>query len=147
MAALLSACGTATDTAPTASPARDAAVAIPAASNCPAATLAEFVPLFFDDADIQRIYAVFPLENTYLDTDAEPEPLPVTQKLPEDEAEFPLVPDLSEQATQGLQWAIIEEEGNDATVKLWQEDTGYLILLRFHRDGCWKLARVDDQST
>lgn len=157
-AALLAACGPSSSPSPqTSSPATAATAAhssMTAASSaasasamaCPAESFDQFLPLFENDINVQKAYVTDPLQSDSVDSNADPEPKPVSKSLPKDQVTFPIMPSQADQTKDGLTAKRTDTSATDVAVKLAKPDTDYQMTFFFRKDDCWHLYRVKDDS-
>lgn len=119
--------------------------AMAAGSACPSTDFPTFLARFADDPTLQREFVSDPLQSDSLDTEADPEPKPVSRQLSKAEVSVPLMPTLQEQSDWHLQHHV-EIKGNEAQLTLRGEDSDYLLNLYFRLSDCWRLYRVQDES-
>ncbi len=101
---------------------------------------------FANDVDVQKRSVTQPLQSEAVDAMAEPEPKPVTTMLGLAQLKFPLMPTMQDQARDGLQISKTPSGDSEMEVKLLKPDTDYQLLFFFHKDTCWKLYRMRDDS-
>lgn len=116
------------------------------ATQCPAATFDDFLPLFENDVAVQKAYVADPLQSDSVDANAEPEPKPVSKMLGKAEITFPVIPSQAEQAKSGLAGARTDTSPTEVVLKLAKPDTDYQMSFFFRKDDCWHLYRVKDDS-
>lgn len=123
------------------------AMAAPAAGQCPGTTFDTFLAAFTESAEVQRANTKVPLVMRSIDSEAEPEPQPVTKTLGAGEVRFPIMPDIADRQRESLTLAVTRKAGGVMQVKLAEADTGYQVFYTFRPKGsCWSLVEVDNQS-
>ena len=124
------------------------AVAAPALAACPAATFDGFLAAFSESTAVQRQYTADPLTTHTIDPAAEPEPRMVSNRLPVNALQMPIMPNKAQRKRDGLQATTSSPpDQNTVDVKLAKADTGYQLLYRFRNDGtCWQLVEFTDDS-
>lgn len=122
-----------------------AATAAPAAA-CEDADFPSFLARFAGNADVQRASTADPLAMDSIDTDAQPEPAPVTRQVPLAEVEFPVMAGNAQREAEGLVETVKELgiDGREVTHAI--HDTGAQMRFEFRAGPCWKLVRVSDDS-
>lgn len=115
---------------------------------CPESDFSSFLQKFANDNATQRAFTHSPLMYISMDIHAEPEPEPVIRALAESEVSFPVMPLDQERKDKSLQLVVIRQDSTRARVKLFKDDSDYLVYYVFRRDKneCWELVEVDDQS-
>lgn len=113
---------------------------------CPSQDFTRFVQRFADDIDVQKSFVSTPLQNTFIDPEAQPEPRQVSQLLDKARLDFPLIPDDQQQRAQNLTLTQQLTGTDRAMIKLTKADTGYQRSLFFKREACWLLYRIQDDS-
>lgn len=131
--------------APTDAPPAAVTAAHPA-TQCPAATFDDFLPLFENDLAVQKAYVTDPLQSDSVDANAEPEPKPVSKMLGKAEITFPVIPSQAEQSRSGLAGTRTDTSPTEVVLKLAKPDTDYQMWFFFRKDDCWHLYRVKDDS-
>lgn len=123
------------------------AIAAPAASQCPGATFDAFLYAFAESGAVQQANTAVPLVLRSIDSEAEPEPQPVTKTLGAGEVRFPIMPDSADRQRENMTLAATRKAGGVMQVKLSEADTGYQVFYTFRPQGsCWSLVEVDNQS-
>ncbi|WP_349969938.1 hypothetical protein [Pseudomonas caspiana] len=113
---------------------------------CPAQDFDGFLKRFANDMEVQKAFVSTPLQSEYIDTEAQPEPRPVSELLDKSQLQFPLMPSDQQQRDQGLTLAKRLKGPDQAVIKLTKADTGYQLSLFFKREACWMLYRIQDES-
>jgi hypothetical protein len=117
------------------------------ASTCPATDFDGFVQTYANRMSVQQNFTRWPLKMTYIDTDAQPEPQPVTEELGEQAITYPLLMDMDRARSEGATVTITSDAKGGGSLKYSKPDTDEQILYMFERDGaCWQLVGIDDQS-
>jgi hypothetical protein len=115
------------------------------AGTCPAETFEGFLAAFLDDVAVQRRFTLDPLPTTA----AEPydyELLLTDRLVPARDLRFPLVPGRAERERRGVAVEPAEVSTQTPRARLAGPD-GYRVVLEFEAGDCWRLARLDDQSS
>jgi hypothetical protein len=106
----------------------------------------DFLKKFESSPGFQVEETLYPLDITYLDMMAEPEPAQVTDSLLKPQMLRRLAP-IFPIEPHGLT-KLVNTDQQKYFVTLKKADTGILLLYTFKQiEGCWKLARFDDKST
>ncbi|GAB7533353.1 hypothetical protein PS3A_57690 [Pseudomonas sp. 3A(2025)] len=113
---------------------------------CPSQDFDRFAQRFANDIDVQKSFVSTPLQNTFIDPEAQPEPRQVSQRLEKAQLNFPLMPDDQQQHAQGLTLTKQLTGTDRAMIKLTKADTDYQRSLFFKREACWLLYRIQDDS-
>jgi hypothetical protein len=111
--------------------------------TCPSQEFPVFLDAFVGNAEVQKAFTATPLRIDSLDSNAEPEPEPVSTMT--SDFTFPVIPGEKEQSAAGLSLSI-ERAGSDSVVTLEKADTDYQVLYYFRKDACWTLYRKEDKS-
>jgi len=123
------------------------ALAAPAASQCPGANFDAFLSAFAENPAVQQANTAVPLVVRSIDSEADPEPQPVTKTLGAGEVRFPVMPDTADRQRESLTFATTRKGGGVMQVKLAQADTSYQVFYTFRPKGsCWSLVEIDNQS-
>lgn len=117
-----------------------------APATCPDTDFDAFLKRFESSADAQRAASVDPLPMTRIDPDAQPEPAPVTTRVPRDQVPFPVLADAATRQAEGSQLRIESRGDNARDVIVALPDSGAQVHLEFEMHDCWTLVSVDDQS-
>ncbi len=114
--------------------------------KCPSDDFESFLKSYSDSMEIQKLFTSAPLESTAIDPSAEPEPAEVTRMLDANELDFPLMPSLAKQASEGLMSRRSNLSKTNVEVVLFKPDTDYQMSFFFKQENCWKLYRIKDYS-
>ena len=114
--------------------------------QCPADDFQVFLSIFTEDVQVQRSYTNFPLKELHLDINARPEPKPVIKSLSRSQVLFPVIPNMVERNAKGLKIRFDQVGMLQSKISLRKEDTDYLVIYFFVKDGCWKLTQIEDWS-
>ncbi|WP_440870699.1 hypothetical protein ACQHIH_02060 [Xanthomonas sontii] len=147
LAATLLACkGPSTGSAPAAmAPATPPAPAAAAAPRCQDVEFDAFLKRFSADIAVQEKATADPLTMIHLDSDAQPEPAPVTRNVPLAEVEWPVIPNL-EAARKGGREVVVTQNAQGRQVMVRTPDTSDQQVYQFAQKPCWTLVKVDDQA-
>lgn len=113
---------------------------------CPSQDFDRFLQRFANDVEEQKAFVITPLQNGFIDPEAQPEPRQVSQLLDKAQLDFPLMPDDKQQRAQGLTLTRQLTGTDRAMIKLTKADTDYQRSLFFKREACWMLYRIQDDS-
>lgn len=113
--------------------------------HCTEDKFKSFFDEFSENIQLQKQVIRFPLKKLIV-VDADPEPRPVVKRLKKNQITFPVIPNLLERKDKGLTVRLDTSGQNQAKAILFKEDTDYLIIFFFARNGCWKLYKIEDWS-
>lgn len=113
--------------------------------SCPSKTFSNFLAAYTESPAVQREFTHNPLKKM-ITVDAEPEPEQKVVLVEMQDISFPLIPDASRRASEGIQIEILEETKKNAKVKIEKPDTDYQVLYIFKLEHCWILEEVQDYS-
>src|SRR5690606_38109614 len=105
-------------------------------ADCSHRSFPEFLNHFSTDVSFQRQAVAYPLVKMQI-IDAEPEPLPHTTRISQEEVVFPVMPDKSKRDADGLMLETESVRATDAKVLLYKPDTDYQVIYLFERAACW----------
>jgi hypothetical protein len=112
--------------------------------NCPSRDFADFLGVYSEDVEVQKHFTTFPLSTQELDREGELEP--IERALTADLVIFPVIPPENERRQQALMLSVDEISEQYARVRLFKEDTDYLVFYVFSKAECWRLERIEDRS-
>jgi hypothetical protein len=118
----------------------------PVSQSCPDQNFKRFLTSFSNHVEVQKVSIVQPLQSESVDVSAETEPKTVLKMLSLSELHFPLMPNLQQQAKDGLTLSQTSSGPTNAMIKLAKQDADYQMLFFFRKEGCWKLYRIRDES-
>lgn len=119
-----------------------------AATTCPARDFNGFFQAFANSTEVQRQFSATSVDfSAYEVSDDGPDPVFVTRNRPREAIQFPVVPNIALQRTEGLRTRISPQGNGDQIVDLVKPDTDYQIRYVFSRVGaCWELEAKINQS-
>lgn len=118
----------------------------PETVSCPSENFTQFLNVFSESAEIQRIFTTIPLKYQKLDLNSAPEPTPVIRLLLHQQIRFPLIPTQIERLDKSLKFRIDKLSKLRAKVTLLSSDSDYQIVYIFSKNICWKLEAIEDWS-
>lgn len=114
---------------------------------CPASGFPAFFDAYVEHLALQKAFTRWPLDATTIDSDAQPEPAPVTRSIEQTQASFPLLMTRQRAAADGLTVTVQQPDDRHAIVTYAKPDTDYQLRYWFERTGdCWMLVRMQDDS-
>lgn len=113
--------------------------------NCPSLKFEKFIEKYANDVYLQNKFTIFPLQ-ILTTIDSQPEPKQKIEKLTQNKIKFPLIPLETERRKEKLILKTQSIKNDSAIVKLYKEDTGYLVNYFFTKNSCWHLVKIEDWS-
>lgn len=107
----------------------------------------DFFTHFSEDISVQRIATKSAISATYVDVNAEPEPVEIKKRQKREELEFPVIPNKRDRDAQQLKLSFKRTAPNTAVVHLTKPDTGFSVFYFFEKQACWFLTEIKDLST
>lgn len=110
----------------------------------------EFLQQFEENREFQQNNITYPLPYSFVDSEAEPEPATVDQRLSKPEVaalKEPVYPSPQVQKSVPLMREINDQSPTGKIVRLYKPDTGYLLEYHFELiNGSWKLVKFENLS-
>jgi hypothetical protein len=120
-----------------------------AEQSCPG-SFGDFLQQVEGSREFQQNNITYPLQYSFVDSEAEPEPATVNQRLSSPEVtslKEPIYPSPQVQQSVPLMREINDQSHTRKAVRLYKPDTGYLLEYHFELiNGCWKLTKFEDLS-
>lgn len=113
---------------------------------CPSTDFDGFLDAFLVDTEVQKAFTSSPVESQAVDPTAEPEPAIVTKKIAAADLQFPLIPNMQEQAAQGLSLRQSVLDDGSIKVTVGKADTDQQQSYYFKKGACWQLFRIRNES-
>lgn len=114
------------------------------------ASFAEFLQQFEANREFQQNNITYPLQYSFVDSEAEPEPATIHQRLSKLEVQTlkePIYPSPLAQNSIPLLREIDDLSHTRKAVRLFKPDTGYLLKYQFELvNGRWSLTKFEDLS-
>ena len=133
------------DTAPTSASVPRANTA-DGAATCPDADFGSFLKRFESSVDVQRASVADVVAMDSVDGDAQPEPAPVTKRVPRADLKFPILLGPEQRKAEGLEETLTELGQSEWEVKHAVPDSGMQVRFNFQATPCWTLVRVSDDT-
>lgn len=132
-------------------PVADASVVPPASATpaqaCPDADFDAFLKRFESGIDAQRVATADPLTMSSIDTNAQPEPAPVTRQVPRAQVQFPVMADAAARQAEGSALRVQDTLAKtQRVVVVSRPDSGAQVRFVFDALPCWTLTAVHDDS-
>ncbi len=116
------------------------------AASCPEPEFKAFLARFSRDVAFQEKSVASPLETSFVDVNAEPEPKTVTKKVALKDLEWPVMTDIQTLSKTGREMKISDEPDGVKKVRIRKADTGDQQSYYFAQKPCWKLIKMFDES-
>lgn len=114
------------------------------------ASFAEFLQQFEENRKFQQNNITYPLQYSFIDSEAELEPATIHKRLSELEVlapKEPIYPSPLTQKSIPLMRKIDVLSHTNKTVHLFKPDTSYILMYQFELiNGCWKLTKFENLS-
>ncbi len=137
----------ATSTAAATAPATPVAAApAEASASCPHPVFDDFLKHFGNEIALQETSTADPLLDSHIDSEAEPEPRKVEEKVPLAKVEWPVMPDPATLQRQGREMQVTRLPDGQVQVQMRTPDTSDQQIYTFAQKPCWQLVKREDES-
>jgi hypothetical protein len=136
-----------TSTATATTPATPVAAApADASASCPHPVFDDFLKHFGNEIALQETSTADPLVDSHIDSEAEPEPRKVEEKVPLAKVEWPVMPDPATLQRQGREMQVTRLPDGQVQVQMRTPDTSDQQIYTFAQKPCWQLVKREDES-
>lgn len=117
-----------------------------AGAPCPSHDINKFVAAFAESPALQEQYSAASVDMAFIEGSSEPEPRETVEHISREKLRFPIMPNRTQQAAQGLRYRYISADDNRAVIALEVPDTDAQSTYAFQRSGCWMLVKIVDPA-